>query len=151
MSKIFTRDDVQEVTLIRDMFGVEAIWCTVLFKGCTNPVKFYATPNKGDAIHLGDDFQAEMYTRLRAGEFGPVIDGVGGLYITIPPKQSKLEEIAIAKRTQLLVESDFSDLPVTQARLTDAQKTAWATYRQALRDITEQQGYPWDIQWPTKP
>ncbi len=145
MSKIFTRADVQEVTLIREMLAVDAVWCTILFKGCTNPVKFYASPNEADP------FQREMYTRLKAGEFGQIVDGVGEFYITIPPNQAQLEEAAIEKRTQLLVESDFSDLPVTQARFTDAQKTAWATYRQALRDITKQQGYPWDIQWPAKP
>jgi hypothetical protein len=32
-----------------------------------------------------------------------------------------------------------------------ANKTAWATYRQALRDLTKESGFPWDITWPTKP
>lgn len=145
MSKIFTRADVQEVTLIRDMLGVDAVWCTILFKGASTPAQFYASPTALDA------FQRDMYTRIRAGEFGPVVDGVGGFYITIPPNQVELEETAIVKRTKLLVESDFSDLPVTQARFTDVEKNAWATYRQALRDITKQQAYPWDIQWPSKP
>ena len=27
----------------------------------------------------------------------------------------------------------------------------WATYRQALRDIPAQEGFPYDIVWPTKP
>jgi len=27
----------------------------------------------------------------------------------------------------------------------------WATYRQALRDIPQQTGFPWDVQWPTQP
>ena len=35
------------------------------------------------------------------------------------------------------------DAPVDQA--------AWAAYRQALRDIPSQAGFPWDIQWPTQP
>lgn len=26
---------------------------------------------------------------------------------------------------------------------------AWITYRQALRDITQQPGFPWTITWPT--
>ena len=50
------------------------------------------------------------------------------------------------KRTQLLKDSDWTqvaDAPVDQA--------AWATYRQALRDVPTQAGFPWDIQWPTKP
>lgn len=29
--------------------------------------------------------------------------------------------------------------------------SAWATYRQALRDVPSQAGFPWDIQWPTQP
>lgn len=27
----------------------------------------------------------------------------------------------------------------------------WATYRQALRDITAQEGFPYNVSWPTKP
>ena len=27
----------------------------------------------------------------------------------------------------------------------------WATYRQALRDVTAQTGFPNDITWPEKP
>ena len=29
--------------------------------------------------------------------------------------------------------------------------TEWAIYRQALRDITEQDGFPNEITWPTDP
>ena len=145
MSKIFTVNDVQQVTLIRNMLAVDAVWCTILFKGCVNPVKFYASPTEGNA------FSQEMYTRLKAGEFGEILDGTGEFYTMMPKTQEILEQEALDLRTKLLVESDFSDLPVTQARLSDAQKTAWATYRQALRDITLQQGFPWDISWPVKP
>ena len=145
MSKKFTVDDIQEVTLARKMMGVEAVWCTVLFKGCDNPVKFHASP------HIGDEFQRDMYERLISGQFGEVLEGIGEIYITIPPDQYQLEAAAVTKRNQLLLESDYTEFPSTQARLTDAQKTAWATYRQALRDITAQQGFPWDPKWPVKP
>ena len=50
------------------------------------------------------------------------------------------------ERNQYLSESDWtqvSDAPVD--------KNAWATYRQALRDITEQDGFPWNVVWPIKP
>ena len=92
-----------------------------------------------------------MYARLKAGDFGEILDGTGEHYIKMPKSQAILEQEALDLRTKLLVESDFADLPVTQARLSDAEKTAWETYRQALRDITKQQAYPWDISWPTKP
>lgn len=50
------------------------------------------------------------------------------------------------QRTEKLKESDWTqvaDAPVDQA--------AWAAYRQALRDITGQSGFPWTIAWPTQP
>jgi hypothetical protein len=28
---------------------------------------------------------------------------------------------------------------------------AWAAYRQELRDVPNQPGFPWDVQWPAKP
>lgn len=48
-------------------------------------------------------------------------------------------------RNEFLAETDvwgLSDYPTT------AEQTA---YRQALRDITDQAGFPTDITWPTKP
>jgi hypothetical protein len=51
-----------------------------------------------------------------------------------------------ASRTQKLSDSDW-----TQIADSTADKTAWATYRQALRDITGQAGFPWTITWPETP
>lgn len=50
-------------------------------------------------------------------------------------------------RNQLLVESDWTQLP----DVTLANKQDWAVYRQALRDIPQQSGYPFNIIWPVKP
>ncbi len=49
-------------------------------------------------------------------------------------------------RTQMLKDSDW-----TQIADSTADKQAWATYRQALRDITAQAGFPWTIDWPEQP
>lgn len=57
----------------------------------------------------------------------------------------KAKEIRV-QRNQLLVESDWtqvSDAPVD--------KQAWATYRQELRDITTQEGFPFEVIFPVKP
>lgn len=51
-----------------------------------------------------------------------------------------------ASRTQKLSDSDW-----TQIADSTADKTAWATYRQQLRDITDQAGFPWTITWPESP
>ena len=50
------------------------------------------------------------------------------------------------QRTQKLKDSDW-----TQIADSTADKTAWATYRQALRDITSASGFPWTMTWPETP
>ncbi len=51
-----------------------------------------------------------------------------------------------AERNSMLAASDW-----TQLADSTADKAAWATYRQALRDITAQAGFPWIIDWPVAP
>jgi hypothetical protein len=53
------------------------------------------------------------------------------------------------KRKKLLVDSDWTQLP--NGPLTQQQQEAWAVYRQQLRDIPEQSGYPLNVVWPTPP
>ena len=63
-----------------------------------------------------------------------------------PPTVEKLASEARAKRNELLAASDWTqvlDAPVDQ--------TAWAIYRQELRDITTQPGFPENINWPMQP
>lgn len=55
--------------------------------------------------------------------------------------------MALARRFDLLQQSDWTQLPDVLLET----KTQWATYRQALRDITDQPGYPFNIVWPTPP
>lgn len=39
----------------------------------------------------------------------------------------------------------------TQVEDAPVDKAAWATYRQALRDVTSQAGFPWTVNWPEAP
>jgi hypothetical protein len=50
------------------------------------------------------------------------------------------------KRDSLLQMSDWTQLPDAPV---SAQ--AWANYRQQLRDVTAQAGFPFNIQWPEAP
>ena len=54
-----------------------------------------------------------------------------------------------AKRDQMLSKSDFTVLP--DSPFTDEEKSAWAVYRQKLRDIPDQPGFPFDVIFPQKP
>jgi hypothetical protein len=58
------------------------------------------------------------------------------------------DEIKV-KRDALLYASDWTQIP-NNPLTTEAQQ-AWATYRQALRNITLQSGYPFNVTWPTAP
>jgi len=64
-------------------------------------------------------------------------------------KATKDAEQAKSVRTsrgEKLKDSDW-----TQVADAPVDKAAWATYRQALRDVTQQSGFPWTIEWPTQP
>ena len=46
----------------------------------------------------------------------------------------------------------LKDSDWTQGKdIPDNVSSAWATYRQALRDVPSQTGFPWSVQWPTQP
>lgn len=45
----------------------------------------------------------------------------------------------------------LSDTDWTQVADAPVDKAVWATYRQALRDVPAQAGFPYDITWPEKP
>jgi hypothetical protein len=74
-------------------------------------------------------------------------------YIVTPLDEDERQIEANSKSLQvredrnfLLASSDWTqviDAPVNQ--------NEWAVYRQALRDLTNQTGFPWTVNWPTKP
>ena len=75
----------------------------------------------------------------------------------IAEKETKLAEAAVkereieavkqrTERNILLAETDYAALSDTP-EMSDAM----TTYRQALRDVPSQEGFPSDITWPTKP
>lgn len=61
------------------------------------------------------------------------------------PEQRAAENVR-ADRNRRLINCDWTQLPDAPV---DA--AAWATYRQGLRDISNQTGFPWDVQWPEEP
>jgi hypothetical protein len=78
------------------------------------------------------------------GEIGDLYDGAA--FTKPPPDLDALAMSARFLRNQYLVQSDWTqvaDAPVDQA--------VWAKYRQALRDVPAQPGFPLTIVWPTEP
>lgn len=50
------------------------------------------------------------------------------------------------ERDRLLLACDWAVLPDAQT-----ERAVWETYRQKLRDVPEQAGFPYTIEWPEKP
>lgn len=50
------------------------------------------------------------------------------------------------QRNEALKNSDWTQLPDSPV-----DSVAWAAYRQDLRDIPQQVGFPWTVTWPTEP
>lgn len=66
---------------------------------------------------------------------------------TAAKNQLKADEVR-TERNQKLAESDWTQLPDAK---TTVNTEAWASYRQQLRNITEQPGFPWNVEWPVRP
>ena len=57
------------------------------------------------------------------------------------------EQRVRAERNARLTACDWTqgkDIP-------DSVSTPWAAYRQALRDVPQQEGFPWNVTWPEMP
>lgn len=89
-----------------------------------------------------------------------------GVVVQIPPKPdyashfdyasdqwvgdtAEQEQIVLSRRNSLLYTSDWTQIPNNP--LTSEVQQEWAVYRQQLRDITQQSGYPYNVVWPTQP
>jgi len=59
--------------------------------------------------------------------------------------QTQAEDNVRAHRNRLLSDTDWTALS------DNVMTPEMATYRQALRDITAQEGFPYSVTWPTKP
>lgn len=65
------------------------------------------------------------------------------------PSFDKQSQDIKTQRKILLLQSDWTQIP--NGPLTVEQQEEWAVYRQELRDVTLQSGYPFNVIWPTPP
>lgn len=71
------------------------------------------------------------------------------VYIAPVPTDAELAEGVRLRRDYLLSQSDWIVAKNTEAGTPVPEN--WKTYRQALRDVTSQSGFPRDVVWPQKP
>ena len=88
-----------------------------------------------------EDYGRQLYDQLNTTYSSQVADC---------PESERHEAFASmvrADRSNLLKGTDWtqnSDVP-------ESTRTLWAPYRQALRDVPSQAGFPYDISWPSLP
>jgi len=107
----------------------------------------YINPIPNDTIAISDELHLELLVGMATyGNAIVVANGVVSLSPVIVSNDA-LAAKARSKRNQLISQTDWTqagDVP-------EAIKTKWAAYRQALRDIPQQAGFPNNITWPTSP
>ena len=108
-------------------------------------------------VCMESDTEPEFYTRwvhTPAGSpdnVAPKDTDVGGIaiYLTDAEYDTVLANSARHKRDRLIAATDYlvtPDYPIESDRLAKVK-----IYRQALRDVPEQSGFPRTITWPDKP
>ena len=132
---------------------LEALGADVVFEGAQatgGTVYQYSQANGVEQVN------GKWYTKYILGPvfIDQVVDGVTTTAAEqeVAYKASKDAEQAKSVRATSdtkLAECDWRVIKAAETATTlDA---AWATYRQALRDVTAQSGFPWTITWPDAP
>ena len=99
--------------------------------------KYFFTPNQEDISPIYV-FLQELYDK---GEIKATIDTDSDRVL--------LSRDIVYKRNSLLSQTDYlmnPDYPIS-----DSKKEELRVYRQSLRDITDQKGYPENVVWPEMP
>jgi len=84
-------------------------------------------------------------------------DGNSCIAPYVPPTQEELDELAsiqIRHIRNIRLRNDVDPIvsnPLRWEALTAEQQEEWRTYRNALLDITDQDSFPHNVIWPTKP
>jgi len=134
------------------------------------PEEIYHVFKNGDhCVQFDNDHDAETFaavnpdaveisTEVITTVFGDNVRDVGPHNTTIKDDKiiftNEINTIAEAesiraKRDMLLTACDWTQIP--DAPLNSTQKQAWTDYRQSLRNIPQQNGFPMEITWPAIP
>ena len=118
---------------------------------------FRASAESAGYICMESDTEPEFYTRWvhttpeSPDNVGDKSSSIGSIAIILTDAEydTVLAASARQKRDRLIAVTDYlvtPDYPIESDRLAKVK-----TYRQALRDVPEQSGFPRTITWPEKP
>ena len=124
---------------------LEALGADVVFEGpqATGGTVYQYSQSSGV-----EQIDGKWYTKY---VLGPVfVDGetTAAEQETAYKAQKDAEQAKSVRQTR---DAKLAECDWTQVADAPVDKTVWATYRQALRDITAQEGFPWTVTYPDKP
>lgn len=102
-----------------------------------------------EAVPLAREPYTTYETTWEKGEDLIYREVVVGVVVDDVARAESLAVAIRAERDRLLAESDWTQLP--DSPLDEADKATWAAYRQALREVPQQIGFPDEVAWPGKP
>ena len=109
-----------------------------------------ATPATEDAAAQYEYKTYSTYRLWAPGLDEYIVDNYDALYDGLAQDETqKIADEVRDKRDKLLEACDY--LMALDYPLSTAAREQWRTYRQALRDIPQQEGFPDNIEWPQKP
>jgi len=129
---------------------LEALGADVVFEGAQATGSTVYQYSQRDGVQQID---GKWYTKY---VLGPIFADttVDGVTTTAAEHEAAYKAIKDAEQASVVRQSRsdrLADCDWTQVADSPVDKAVWATYRQALRDITTQDGFPWTITWPDAP
>jgi hypothetical protein len=129
---------------------LEALGADVVFEGSQASGGTVYQYSQRDGVQQID---GKWYTKY---VLGPVFADttVDGVTTTAAEHEAAYKAIKDAEQASTVRQSRsdrLADCDWTQVADSPVDKAVWATYRQALRDITTQSGFPWNVTWPDSP
>ena len=130
---------------------LEALGADVVFEG---PQATGGTVYQYSQANGVEQVDGKWYTKYILGPvFTDTTDESGNVTTAIEHETAykASKDAEQAKSVRASRDEKLKDCDWTQVADAPVDKAVWATYRQALRDVTTQTGFPWTITWPDAP
>lgn len=100
-----------------------------------------------------EQINGKWYTKYVLGPtfIDTVEDGVTTTALQHETAYKAQKDAEQAKSVRATRDAKLSECDWTQVADAPVDKAVWVTYRQALRDVTAQTGFPWTVEWPVAP
>lgn len=104
-----------------------------------------------DAVEVSADDYAALMEAQAAPNWSTIEPDENGAPQVVPASDERLGMFIRMERDSRLAESDVLVLPDWWAGYSPEKQAAVAAYRQSLRDLPDQPGFPRNVTWPDAP